>query len=119
MYENAGVGGVQAFVVRARLVPHGASLPGQNTFRSWTTLKQNLAGLSPHRYTMTVAPPVPDTEKDWDLQVQLKWDKYRRLDWNTNLKAVRFDETGCPGQGAAPGLPSVSQAVPMAGTPSG
>jgi hypothetical protein len=89
---------VQNFVLRARMIPHGQDTPLQNFARPWTTVTSPsfiVAGTAGHRYTMTAAAPVPDLQKDWDLQVKMTWNRLGRIDWNTSL-TIRFEEDACP-----------------------
>ena len=89
---------VQNFVLRARMIPHGQDTPLQNYTRPWTTTYSAsfiTAGTVSHRYTMTAAAPVPDLQKDWDLQVKMTWNRLGRIDWNTSL-TIGFEEYACP-----------------------
>jgi hypothetical protein len=88
---------VENFILHARMIPHGQNLPGQNWTRSWTTVVDVslIAGAAGHRRLVTVWTPVPDTEKDWDLQVKLQWKRMSRVDWNKSL-TIHFDEARCP-----------------------
>ena len=102
---------VENFILHARMIPHGQDSALQNLPRKWSTnLSASLiAGSQGHRLLMTTWALVPDTEKDWDLQVKLQWKRMSRVDWNKTL-TIRFNEAGCP-QGDS-SLPS--QATPIA-----
>ena len=92
---------VQNFVLRARMIPHGQDTPLQNFTRPWTTVTNPsfiAAGTGGHRYIMTASAPVPDLQKDWDLQVKMTWNRLGRLDWNKSL-TIRFEEDACPAIG--------------------
>ena len=54
-----------------------------------------IAGSQGHRLLMMTWALVPDTEKDWDLQVKLQWKRMSRVDWNKTL-TIRFNEAACP-----------------------
>jgi hypothetical protein len=113
---------VSNFIIHARMIPHGQNAPGQNFFRSWSTNASAslVGGTTGHSLLMTTWAKIPDTEKDWDLQVKLQWKRGGVRDWNTSL-TIHFDETACPStdgtaSGAANGsLPDPAQAMPSSG----
>jgi hypothetical protein len=88
---------VENFILHARMIPHGQNLAGQNWTRSWTTFKDIslIGGSAGHSRVLFVLTPVPDVEKDWDLQVKLQWKRMSRLDWNKTL-TIQFNEARCP-----------------------
>jgi hypothetical protein len=85
---------VQAFKLSARLIPTTAGL---NVSRSWTTYAQKLTLSGEHTLTMMVYAPVPDTAKDWNLQIHMTWDRMSRVDWHNELTVKNFG--GCPTTG--------------------
>lgn len=88
---------VENFILHARMIPHGQDSALQNWPRKWSTqLSASLiAGAQGHRLLLTTFALVPDTEKDWDLQVKLQWKRMSRIDWNKTL-TIRFNEAACP-----------------------
>jgi hypothetical protein len=99
---------VENFVLHARMIPRGQDSALQNWPRKWSTnLSASLiAGSQGHRLLMTTWARVPDTEKDWDLQVKLQWKRMSRVDWNKTL-TIHFNEAACPqaaGGGVGVGL---------------
>jgi hypothetical protein len=105
---------VQNFILHARLIPHGATLPGQNWTRSYsTTLSPSLTdSATGHRlFLTTTAKARVDLQYDWDLQVKLQWKRLSRPDWNTTL-VVKYDESRCPGYGDDTGSTLPGQATP-------
>jgi hypothetical protein len=105
---------VQNFILHARLIPHGATLPGQNWTRSYsTTLSPSLTdSATGHRlFLTTTAKARVDLQYDWDLQVKLQWKRLSRPDWNTTL-VVKYDESRCPGDGDDTGSTLPGQATP-------
>ncbi len=98
MYADAFTStSVENFILHARMIPHGQDSALQNWPRKWSTnLSASLiAGSQGHRLLMTTWALVPDTEKDWDLQVKLQWKRMSRVDWNKTL-TIRFNEAACP-----------------------
>jgi hypothetical protein len=79
------------------MIPHDQDLPGQNWTRSWSTYVDIslIAGSAGHTRVLTVWAPVPDVEKDWDIQAKLQWKRMSRPDWNKTL-TVQFNEARCP-----------------------
>jgi hypothetical protein len=95
---------VQAFKLSARLVPTTAGL---DVTRPWKTFTQRLTLTGTHDLVMTVYAPVPDTLKDWNLQIRVTWDRMSRLDWHNQLTVKNFSTATCPG---AISLPATAQA---------
>jgi len=105
---------VENFILHARMIPHGQDSALQNWPRTWSTqLSPSLiAGAQGHRLVLTTWARVPDTEKDWDLQVKLQWKRMSRVDWNKTL-TIRFNEAACP-KGAS-SLPSPATPIVNSG----
>jgi hypothetical protein len=93
---------VQAFKLSARLIPTTAGL---NISRSWTTFTRKLTLAGSHDVRMTVYAPVPDTAKDWSLQIHVTWDRMTRPDWHNQLTVKNFNTAACP-TGVSPAAPS-------------
>jgi hypothetical protein len=82
---------VEGLKVWARLVPNGAGL---NFPRGWT--KQQQPNPLPNQwYRFALNMTVPDLLKDWDIQVDLTWDRNYRIDVHKKL-SVPFYESNCP-----------------------
>ena len=73
---------MQNFVIHARLIPHGATAPGQNWWRSWPGNVGPMLGPGRSSLLMKTWAKVPDVGKDWDLQVKLQWKRDLKRDWN-------------------------------------
>jgi len=101
---------VQAFKMRARMVPAGSGGNVLTTWpRHWTTLNQPLTLTGAHNLVVQVVAPIADTQKDWDLQVELYWDRMSKPDWSSKLTIKNFNTSGCPG-----GMSSAAPAGPQA-----
>jgi hypothetical protein len=82
---------VEGLTVKARFVPHASGL---NFTRDWTKAQQ--VGPLPNQwYPFALNMTVPDLLKDWDIEVDLIWDRNGRIDHHQKL-TVPFYENNCP-----------------------
>jgi hypothetical protein len=101
---------VTNFVLNARLIPHGATLPGQNWTRTWAWTKFALVGGASHKLIMSTFVPTLDPQYDWDIQVKMQWKRPApRGDWSTTL-VVKFHKERCPAGSFGPADPQDSSA---------
>ena len=102
---------VENFILRARIIVHGATLPGQSWWRKWsTTISPSIiggaqGGATAHKLTLTTLTRLPSTDHDWDLQIKMQWKRLSRVDWNKTL-TIHFDKDRCPAGGVS--LPDVA-----------
>jgi hypothetical protein len=107
---------VENFILHARIIVHGATLPGQSWWRKWsTTISPSIiggaqGGATAHKMTLTTLTRLPSTEHDWDLQIKMQWKRLSRVDWNKTL-TIHFGADRCPAGGVSlpnEALPSVN-----------
>jgi hypothetical protein len=97
---SSGVESPNGYQWRARLIP---SRPGLNFFRSWNEVEvPDVGSTQATGYDATVTTPPMSASLDWDLQVELTWERSNERDWHVE-HVLPFDERACvPATAASP-----------------